>query len=91
MSAISLGRRLFFLGSARPGRWPTRSLLEAACPRADNSAVTPITAHNNQVVANICRVAVKLKLRGSRPLLVQDCSIFSRIRLYANRQDHNSV
>ncbi len=50
-----------------------------------------MTAHNNQIVPNNCKVVVKLKLRGSRPLLAQDWSTLRRIRLYANRQDHSSV
>ena len=72
---------LFYLGSTRPVRCPTRSLRQAACPRVQSASVTPVTAHSSQLFASICKVVVKLKLHGSRLLLADDCNISSRIRL----------
>ena len=50
-----------------------------------------ITAATTHFVASICIVAVKLSVRGMRPLIEQLCNILSRIKLYANRQDQISV
>ena len=67
------------------------SRFRAAGAMTDSFAAGGRLPECGQLVPNSCKVVVKLKLRGSRPLLAQDCSILRRIRLYANRQDHSSV